>query len=403
MTASPQGSAFRRDGHWIVAILAALAIGLFAACSDDEENGNGPIVPDDDASDVTEPIDGTSDSDTESSDTCTGSECPDGTDGDTCEGDACEEMLTQCDEPIELGTLTAADTLTADDQLPPDAPDELSTQCSSDDDGPGERVFRFTSDEDLQVSVETSTEGSLGVVTEVRRDWCRPAERPAEGVDTQCASGGNSFFAPADSTWYVVVERSSGIGGDFDLTVSGEQACDFGGLGDSTCAEGTYSECVRNDGGDIVTDDSTCPTACGGDACEGSSCSNAIVISGDRSVSGPIGGFSNDLNLSKTETSCPVNGVDVDAAGPDLIFLVESTSPGETIQVTTSPQEETFYGYVTKECPFSPMMVTCRKTWDSDGEFVVPEDGGGDYYIIIDRATVAGSSDFTFDFTRQGP
>lgn len=403
MTASSPRSGLRRDRSWLVALLAALVLGLFAACSDDEQNGTGPTVPDDDASDVTEPIDGTSDSDTESDDTCTGSECPDGSDGDTCEGDACEQMLSQCDEPIALGTLTAADSLTADEQLPPDAPDELSTQCSSDDDGPGERVFQFTSDNDLQVSVETSTEGSLGVVTEARRGWCRPSERPAEGAGTHCASSGNSFFAPADSTWYVVVERSSGIGGDFDLTVSGEQACDFGGIGDSTCSEGTYSECVRNDGGDIVTDDSSCPTSCGGDVCEGFSCSNAITISGDQTVSGPISGFSNDLNLSKTESSCPVNGVDVDAAGPDLVFLVESTSPGETIQVTTSPEQEIFYGYVTKQCPFSPMTVTCRKTWESQGEFVVPEDGGGDYYIIIDRASVAGSSDFTFDFTRQGP
>jgi hypothetical protein len=389
----------------IAAASAVVACLLFAGCEEEPDVVDPPIQQEDTASDTDRPTDGDLDAQQDADnpgDGCSGSACSDSSGGDTCSGDGCEEMFSQCESPTEAGELTANNPLMVDGELPPDAPDELSTQCSSDDAGP-ERVIRFTSGADLQVTVDATTTGSLNVVTEVRQGWCRSSEAPAEGGTPACASSEQSFYAASGSTWYLIVERTAGIGGDFEVNISGEQACEYGGIGDSTCSGDAQKTCVRNEQDDIVSDESPCPTTCGGDACEGASCEHPITISNSRTVSGELSAFSADLNLSKSESSCPVNGVQADAAGPEVIFRVPSTTPGEVIGVQTSPDLETFYGFVTKDCPRSSPTVMCRKTWDSNGQFEVPQDGGGDYYIVIDRATVGGSSSFTFDFTRQAP
>jgi hypothetical protein len=82
------------------------------------------------------------------------------------------------------------------------------------------------------------------------------------------------------------------------LNISGEQACDYGGIGDSTCSDDAQKRCVRNQQGNIGSDESPCPTTCGGDVCEGVSCEHPITINGNRTVSAELSAFSSNLTLS---------------------------------------------------------------------------------------------------------
>lgn len=394
-----------------IALMGAVCAGLLlAGCGSgkDEDDGSPPSSGydvSDTGTDTTAPTD-TDTSDTGEDgrsgppdiDTGTAPQDADGGDdlcGETtcgadelCVDDSCVDAAqAQCDAASDLGTLEhgSSNTLTASGSFD-GARDGLETTCASTSDAP-ERIYTFEVAKSSQIEVSTDFQGSFDAKLEFRQGECELGEDGLE-ENEQCLDSGRSFYAPAGSTWFLVVERDVGSGGSFDVDLTASPACSFGGLGSYGCKQGDRYLCERVNGS-INEKQFSCASDCESGRCDGDSCGNPITITASSGgvFRGDLAAYTPKWNFSNNST-CKVNGTAVDTGGAEVVFELPGLQKNDKVSIDTSGDAHDNYLYVTRSCASSVGQFTCVETADSE-QFTFTAPDPGDYYLIVDKGAVA--------------
>jgi len=409
--------------------LSRLALGLvvgisltLAACQGDDGGGGGPIVPDDPDTgptdiqgDDTQTIDedGSSvDSDAGDVQGDTGEEGDGTTPPQDCDGVTCEEgevcasgecktpAKARCDNADGEGQLTLGSTLNFSGSFPVQTSSVLRTECATGEDGQ-EMVFQFDVASDSQISATIDESNDLDTRIEFRRGGCAPGSDGGSFDRQICTDTDNSFFAPANSTWYMIVENNTGTEGTFDVQLDAQESCSFGGVGTITCEQNSVAICEEDTSGNPVETFIDCPDQCANGQCVGDSCTNPItrsVSSGfSETFSGELSAFTPQINL-EPENSCRVNGQQYNASGPEVVFKLDGVQQGDTITVETTQSAtgdvNSNVVYVSNNCPQSQTadQFICAATWDEiDSTNSTTVGQTGTYYVIVDKGTTTAN------------
>lgn len=402
-----------------LALTLILGLGLaLAGCQNDDGGTDGPIVPgnpDAGPTDVEPEDTRNTDADGASIGPDAGdaqSDTDEGGDGtmppQDCEGVTCEDnevcasgecktaAQARCDNTDGEGQLTLGSQLNFSGSFPIQTGSVLSTQCASAEDGQ-EMVFQFDVASDSQISATIDESNDLDTRVEFRRGGCSPGSE-GDSFDRQiCTDTDNSFFAPAGSSWYMIVENNTGGEGTFDVQLDAQESCSFGGVGTITCDQDSVAICEEDQSGDLSETFIDCPGQCTNGQCVGDSCTNPVtrsVSSGfSESFSGDLRGFTPQINL-ESENSCRVNGQQYNASGPEIVFKLDNVQQGDTITVETSQSAtgdvNSNVVYVSNNCPQSQTaeQFICAATWDEiDSTNSTTVGQTGTYYVIVDKGT----------------
>lgn len=400
----------------VLGLLVGLSL-VTAACQGDDGGSGGPTVPDDPD---TGPTDVQSDAQTIDEDGSSvdpdagdtqgdigeegdGTTPPQNCEGVTCnQGEVCASgecktpAQARCDNPDAEGQLSLGSSLSFSGSFPLQTSSVLRTACATGEDGQ-ERVYRFEVGSDSQISTTIDESNDLDTRVEFRREGCAPGEDQNSFDQQICTDTDNSFFAPAGSTWYMVVENNTGNEGTFDVQLDAQESCSFGGVGTITCEQNSVAICEEDTSGNPVETFLDCPDQCANGQCVGDSCSNPITRSVSpgfsETFSGELTAFTPQINL-EPENSCRINGEKYNARGPEVVFKLDGVQQGDTITVETSQgatgDVNSNVVYVSNNCPQSqtPGQFICAATWDeieSTNSTTVGQTGT--YYVIVDKGT----------------
>jgi hypothetical protein len=311
--------------------------------------------------------------------------------GESCYMDQCvPNKQVKCNNAQDLGTLQLNKTTQISDSFAGYTEDFMKTQCAGGDQNP-EKVYKFTVATHSQIDFEASFSG-FDAKLEFRQDQCLGDP----GEYGSCRDSNGTFFAPAGTNFYLVVEQDVGVGGDFTIDLTAKPSCSFGAYGEYGCKMGNRYLCEKVNQ-QPKEKKFVCPAGCTGGECTGGSCSNPIVIQAQqgfsKTYSGSLEAYTSNMNFKNANMTCSVQTQKPNSLGPEVIFKVQGVKQGQTIKVDTNADSNANLTYITNNCSGTVSGVTCAATGQETASMTAQT--AGDYFIYIDKYT---SSTNPFDY-----
>lgn len=298
-----------------------------------------------------------------------------------CRNEICF-VVDSCAQPDDLGELSPDTPLMAEGNLATGA-DTIAGTCGNA--GQKERVYRFDTTEQLQVSWDATWMGQFDGLVELRTA-CDDA-----GTVLSCSDVEAGSLTLDPGTYFLVLETRIGNAGDFSLELTAEAA---------SCTPGT-NECM---GTQLqVCNDPTAPAlfqcadSCANMLCGGDTCGNAIEVdaAGGGAFSGNGRGYSDDLNFDGNTGCMGPGGTTIDTPGYEVVFYLPGLQQNDIVSIDTETNDANINAiFILPACSDGD---ACTATFtDEQPDWVV--DAAGDYYVIIDKLT-ASSTEFQYSVT----
>ncbi|TDP77214.1 hypothetical protein DFR33_101112 [Bradymonas sediminis] len=201
------------------------------------------------------------------------------------------------------------------------------------------------------------------------------------------------FMAPTPGDYYIFVDTWSSITTDGDFTVTAtltEPSCVPGES--LSCASNTTLEVCDSEGFPTVQ---PCRADCLNGECvieTGDTCEDPLVLTPGTTVTGDTGQFYPDYTLSSN--SCTGKST----RGNDMVYQIETTQPGQIIDVELVQSSFNAALYVTQECVSTGGEPSCLIGQDlgaSENEHLtfVAHDAGV-YFVHVGASSVSASGTF---------
>lgn len=312
--------------------------------------------------------------------------------GERCLDGQCVSATTAaCKGATELGSLQAGEPLRISGSFGAGADDVLETACAGTESAP-EKVYTFDVPAASRVDVSTNIRGAWDAKLEFRKGDCTSGNDADDGGI--CMDTDRSFFAPKKSTWFLIVEHDVGPPGDFTIDLKAKKSAVSQAVGTYGCEKGDRYLVEQFDG-KVQKKRFDCPAGCSSGDCRGDTCSNPIVVDGQKGVSykGELAAFTPKLNFEEGNKTCVVDGVQAVSLGSEVIFKVEDVEKGQTIDVDTTGDRHDNLVYFTNNCRTEPAEFACAGTGGNNASFEAPDDG--DYWVVVDKfSNAAGKFEY---------